>query len=353
MSYLGKFRRTVGGRFSPRRKDQSDKSSMMKLSSMPRRKLRIFWFAFKIFFSLALLILLVSHLGSDVVLQIFEKANLGLLFIGVLCLIGQTAISSFKWKLLLRQQGTNVSYLSLLQAYLISNFINLFMPSALGGDAYRAAWLRKYTKGIAAALPSIIVDRVTGIVALAAIASIGLSMMFAPGRTVIILASLAVITVISYVLIAYTLHNAVTKVSPNSFFKLAGILSETLGAIRPSRTFIAVLFLSFVFQFNIILINWIYSNAIGLSVDFLQLLIIVPAVYLMEMIPISINGVGLREGTFTVLFAHMGLPPEEGLALGLTVSVMRYVAGLVGGMLLLINIINQRNVNTADSTASE
>src|SRR5690606_9424623 len=135
-----------------------------------------FWFAAKVVLSVGLLALLLRRLGVESVLEVVGNANPLLLAIGGVCLIGQTAISSLKWKLLLEEQGQHVRYSSLLVTYLISNFINLFMPSVAGGDAYRAIWLRKYTKSIAAALPSIVVDRATGIGALLMLAGLGLTL---------------------------------------------------------------------------------------------------------------------------------------------------------------------------------
>ena len=86
-----------------------------------------FWFVAKVLLSVGLLTLLLRRLGIETVLEVVARANPALLTIGGFCLIGQTAISSLKWMLLLRQQGQPVGYWPLMATYLISNFINLFM----------------------------------------------------------------------------------------------------------------------------------------------------------------------------------------------------------------------------------
>jgi glycosyltransferase 2 family protein len=257
-------------------------------------------------------------------------------------LLVQAALSAVKWKVLLLEQARQVPYRALLRTYLIGNFINLFMPSMLAGDAYRVAWLRRHTRGVSAAVPSVLVDRASGLLALMLLASFGLATAFAPDRLSVIVVAVACAAASAYLLAVHPLRAALARVPGDALFKIPAVLAASLHAVRPSKRFLAVLALSFVFQFNTIVINWIYASALGLSATFGQLLLIVPAVYLVEMVPLSINGIGLREGAFAVLFAQFGLPPEEGVALGLTVSVMRYVIGLVGGALLLTEAVRER-----------
>jgi glycosyltransferase 2 family protein len=298
-------------------------------------------FTAKIAVSAALLAVLLSRLGAATVLDVVGGASKALLAVGGLALIGQTAISALKWRVLLTGQGQHVGYLPLFSIYLIGNFINLFMPSVAGGDAYRAVWLRKHTRTIAAALPSIIVERASGLAALVAIAAVGITLLNAPTRAAYVLAALAVAAVAAYLALVYPIAARIVTLPRQKFFNSTGVLSDVLRASRPSWTFLLVVSLSFVFQLNTVLINWLYASSMDLSVTLLQLLIIVPIVYLVEMIPISLNGVGVREGTFTLLFAQMGLPPEEGLALGLTITLMRYVVGLVGGSLFTISLLRR------------
>lgn len=298
-------------------------------------------FAAKIAVSVTLLGLLFSRLGAASVLEVIGGASKLLLAAGGVCLIGQTAISALKWRVLLTDQGQSVPYLPLFATYLIGNFINLFMPSVAGGDAYRAVWLRRHTRTLSAALPSIIVERASGLAALVSLGAVGLTLMNAPARAPYVLAGLALAAAAAYFVLVFPVAAWVAKLPRESLFRLTGVARDVLGASRPSWTFLLVVVLSFVFQLNTILINWLYASSMDLSVDFLQLLIIVPIVYLVEMVPISLNGVGVREGTFAVLFAQMGLPAEQGVALGLTITLMRYIVGLVGGSLLTASLLRR------------
>lgn len=288
----------------------------------------------KLCVSLVIILLLFRHVDVREVGRLFARANGWLLAAGTGCVLLQTAISAWKWQVLLRAQRVAAPYWGLLRAYLIANFINLFMPGFFGGDAYRANWLRQHTGGFGTALPSIIIDRLSGLVALVVIASVGLGVLFTPAYPWVLGAMLLAAMVLGYVLAIGPIDRFLAWLPMPKLRGITTLCRAVIDGIRPRPGLMMVVVLSFVFQLNTVLINWLYSEATNLSVTLPQLLLIVPAVYLLEMLPISINGIGLREGAFTVLFAQMGLPPQEGLALGLTISLMRYVAGVVGGVLL-------------------
>jgi glycosyltransferase 2 family protein len=296
--------------------------------------LRGAWPYVKFAVSAALLAFLLSRLGTEAMLRAVRDASPWLPVAAVLMLTLQTALSAGKWLLLLREQGVLVGYGSLLKTYLIGNFINLFMPSVVGGDAYRAVRLSHQTNGVLKALPSIIVDRLTGIVALLVVGVTGLTLFVAPHLALPVVVAQLVTLLIVYGLALGPVRRLCERLAPESFFGLARLAKLLVSALTPSVTLLCVVGLAFLFQVNTVLINWIYTQLIGLEVPLSALLLIVPIVYLAEAVPISINGLGVREATYAAMFLELGLPAEQGVLLGLTVSLMRYVAGTVGGVLL-------------------
>jgi hypothetical protein len=220
---------------------------------------------------------------------------------------------------------------------LIGNFINLFMPSVVGGDAYRAVRVSRYTSGVARALPSIIVDRVTGIAALLFVGATGLTLLVSPENLLLAVGAQVVVLLALFALLIGPIGRLLQRLSPDALFGIPRVATMVVTALAPSVTLAAVIGLALVFQFNTVIINWVYSLLIGVDVPLTTLLLIVPVVYLAEAVPISINGLGVREATYTAMFMQLGLPAEYGLLLGLTVSAMRYVAGIVGGVLFAVD----------------
>lgn len=295
------------------------------------------WLMLKAVISASLLGLLIWQLGTDTLLRVLRDASWWLPASAVFMLTLQTALSAGKWFLLLRKQGVTIGYGSLLKTYLIGNFINLFMPSVVGGDAYRAVRVSRYTSGVARALPSIIVDRVTGIAALLFVGATGLTLLVSPESLLLAVGAQVVVLLALFALLIGPIGRLLQRLSPDALFGIPRVATMVVTALAPSVTLAAVIGLALVFQFNTVIINWVYSLLIGVDVPLTTLLLIVPVVYLAEAVPISINGLGVREATYTAMFMQLGLPAEYGLLLGLTVSAMRYVAGIVGGVLFAVD----------------
>ena len=100
--------------------------------------------------------------------------------------------------------------------------------------------------------------------------------------------------------------------------------------------------LSFIFQLNIVLINKVYTVSLGLDIPFATLLVIIPLIYSTEVLPISINGLGVRESAYGFFFVLIGHTVEDGLAVSLLVIGMRYSLGALGGVLLLVTLLGAR-----------
>jgi hypothetical protein len=110
----------------------------------------------------------------------------------------------------------------------------------------------------------------------------------------------------------------------------------------------AAITIALLFQLNIVMINKLYCVALGIHMSLGHLLVIVPLIYLTEVLPISINGIGVRDSAYVFFFVLLGFASDEGLALALLVLLMRYVFGLIGGSLLLVESVRARNPRGTD-----
>lgn len=304
-------------------------------------------FALKLAISMSLLVVLFVRLETGEIVQLFARADGWLLGLGALCLIGQTALATLKWSLLLQEQGLRARYLELLHINLISGFINLFTPGTVGGDAYRALRIRHQTSGLKGALPSIIVDRGSGVLALLVIGSLGLAAVYLPQAIAAVAVGVILCFGLGYGLLIGPIATWTGRANHGACFGALGVIDQVVQALRPSRRLLWVILLSFVFQLNTVWISWVYALATHIDVRLDQLLVLIPVVYLVEMLPISVSGVGLREGTLTVMFGQMGLVPEHGLVLGLTISIMRYVVGVLGGALFASDLLAAKRADTS------
>jgi len=93
------------------------------------------------------------------------------------------------------------------------------------------------------------------------------------------------------------------------------------------------LIISLANQVLVILVTWIMAIGLGIHVSLLYFLVFVPVITLISMIPVSLNGMGLREYGFVSLFGAIGVPVASCMALGLTSSMVLILSSLPGGLL--------------------
>lgn len=302
-------------------------------SSRARKRLG---FVAKLAFGLIILALLFRLIDGRQAIEYIAEANVWLVLLGVVLTAGQIPLSSLKWRILLLGRGHRVPYLLLLKSYFIGNVANLFAPTFIAGDTYRAVSIRRYVGTFAKSLPSVIADRATGLVALLALGSAGLGVYFAGEHFAFVILGILASIVVGYAVLVALVIPWLARLAKRHNGRFTTFVSDVAEAFRPTPSLGTAQLLAFLFQANIIVISVVYSASLGLSASVPQLFMIVPCVYLLEMLPISVAGIGVRESAFAALFLAFGLPPAQGLALGLLISVMRYVVGGIGAFAWLI-----------------
>src|SRR5437588_7428704 len=93
---------------------------------------------------------------------------------------------------------------------------------------------------------------------------------------------------------------------------------------------LAVLGVSFAYQLTLVVAAWMLGHALGINIGITVLLAFMPAVAMAQVLPISIGGLGLREGAL-VLFLHpLGVSIEHAVAFGLLIYGINLAVSLLG-----------------------
>jgi len=255
-----------------------------------------------------------------------------------------TVLSSKKWQLLLRADGVRVPLPSLLGSYLVATFFNLFMPSSIGGDAYRVVDARRHG-GAAKSFASVFADRLSGFLALASwgllFSAIGWSRL--PDKRILwlpVLVFLAMATLVFAIVQRRALTAVLRFLRFHHIPKLEVFIHRVLDSVaiyRGSGALLARVFsISLFFQMMAIIIIFSMSRAMGWKVPFIYFSIFVPLITLGEALPISIFGIGVRDGLYVFFFAQGGATREEALAMALAYVLITTVYSLVGGLVFLL-----------------
>jgi glycosyltransferase 2 family protein len=300
----------------------------------------LFWL--KIGVSVALLGYLLSLIDLDRLLEKLSEVDVRYLPLAFVLLLVQVVLSAIKWQVILRADGMLMRLPFLIKTYMIGNFISLFLPTSFGGDVYRVFAARGVNQDLAKSTSSVLFDRLSGLFALISICMIAYVVLpERPYGGVVLI--LYVLGVAGFFVVSSSAVGRLIEASRIGLVRKAGKILASFRNYRRNVGILAVILLiSFLFQLNIVLINKVYTTALGLEVDFSILMVIIPLIYLTEVLPISINGLGVRESAFAFFFVQIGLTVADALAVSVLIVGMRYLVGLLGGSLLLATVISSR-----------
>jgi glycosyltransferase 2 family protein len=97
-----------------------------------------------------------------------------------------------------------------------------------------------------------------------------------------------------------------------------------------------------------VIINKLYCIGLNIDIGLKYLFMVIPLIYLTEALPITINGLGVREGAFVFFLSQEGYTKEEALGLALLVITMRYLFSLtIGGSLFLKVILFKKEADNS------
>jgi hypothetical protein len=290
-------------------------------------------FAAKLGLGLALLAALFWHynLASNIHLISGERPDF---FIASVALfIGGQVMSAYRWQLLARLNGIAGPFREYAAYYFIGMFTNLFVPGLIGGDALRALYLGRRHGRIAEAIASVIADRGVGLMALfwfAAIAAVCITQVRLAPSVMRATIAIGVVTAIAYC--CAPIAARFTQFIGGRVERLTAPLTAYLR--RPSALIPAIL-LSLVLQFSLAVCQYLLAVGLNLSISLTTFLLVVPIANVVASLPVTINGLGMREASYLLLLGIAGVGKEPALAL----SLLYFAATLTGGITGLIPFI--------------
>lgn len=251
--------------------------------------------------------------------------------------IGQL-MSSIKWWTIARSGGIDVSYVTALKAYSIGMFVNCFGSGlgTVGGDVARGILisngLPKKTEGIAA----VVADRIHGLTVLSVIALIT-SQLFRSDRVPDWLL-LSLLTLIVGFIATWVLGPAVLRKFPNSSRFAAKMHQVAAIFPRDLRVLSAITAISVVFHCTQILLHAVMANAVGAQIPLATLFVVIPLVNIASSLPISWNGLGVRENAYIYFLtaAPALVSAEQAAAFGALWLLAVTATSAIGGIVALV-----------------
>jgi hypothetical protein len=255
------------------------------------------------------------------------------------------ALYVFKWWLVLGAMGLRVSFLRLGEQYLVGIFFNNFLPTMIGGDTARVYYLGRQ-EGYATVATSVLVDRGLGFLSMAA--SGAALVWWLNITTPAFVVARQALTVLCIVLTVGVASALIFRLAPLVAF-LRGVpllrpIAEALELLRkrgrPLRQRSAVVLVVVAIGFLYFLpLAWAYQTYFrlsgGLTVPYEPILLVLIAIAVLSNIPVSVNGIGLREQLHYLLFTGLGISKEFAVGMALIVFSQFLILSIIGGFVWL------------------
>ena len=309
--------------------------------------------ALKLVVSGALLAVLFSRINVGTLWPSMRKASIEWLVIALAVYLVTVLVGVWRWWLLLDAQGVSIPPRGLLASFFVALFFNNLLPSNIGGDVIRIGDSAKHTRSKTLATTVVLVDRVMGLVGLVLVAACGASVaaaVSASGHAAIPLwpswfwANLPLWLWAGFVLGAAAttpafyapagvgrLLQPLTVLHPEWVGGRIESITTTLARFREHPGALASCFGGAVFvQLATVLFYLAVAYALHVHIPLSNLAVIVPVAGVVQMVPVSFGGLGVRELAFSVYFTGIGLTGESALLLSLCATALMMLFSLSG-----------------------
>jgi len=236
-------------------------------------------------------------------------------------------INALRWYAVLRIYQIPIPFWECLKLFHLGLFVSNFLPSTIGGDGIRFLALLRYEERKAVALSSIVIDRLINVIAMFALFPISIVVFFDP--------------IVNYINSRAGLLSSmpgITTILQNWRGSLKRMLEQFLELFQHpwllAVSFLAAWSAQLLYFYGV----WLLARNLGLQIDYLTVLAITVVSYIVTLLPISINGYGLREITITSLYSLLGYPLEIALSIALISRLIYMTTTLPGAIWLPENM---------------
>jgi len=300
--------------------------------------------ALKLSVSIVLLAILFGRIDVAQLWQTARLASVAWLLVALAVYAVNVLASTWRWKLLLDAQHVHLRRRTLLGSFVVASFFNNFLPSNIGGDVIRIGDTARAAGSKTLATTIVLADRLLGLMALVLVAALGAT---AVGRLHPAAAPIWPVWLWAGFLVGAA-ASAPAVLAPDGFGRLlqpltvfhpewvGGRIDKLTGALarfRQEPGALARCFGGAVFvQATMVVFYFAVAYALHLDVALSDLAVVVPISFVVQMLPVSVNGFGVLEATFSFYFSRIGHPIASALLVSLVAQALIILFSLTGAV---------------------
>ncbi len=279
--------------------------------------------------SISLLAWFASKIDLHSLLYAFLGLSVYAWVIAFLMYLASQVVSSTRWYLLARALDFPGPWSMYLRYYFIGMYFNLFLPTSVGGDVLKVVFISRGESKKLMATYSVLADRLFGLAAMfllgAGAVLIENGILPSHFEHLLCLAGLCAIAILLGLPLVYRVLSSIWPVLGERlaillvFWKRPGVLFAAMG-------------LSLVLQALGMGAVTLLAKAMGLRPPMAFYFAAFPLVAILTLLPISLNGIGIREGGFIYFLGLKGISAEKAITLSLSFFAVQVLAALIGGL---------------------
>lgn len=306
---------------------------------LSRRKLFIL---FRGFVSVGLLFYLFTMIDWNRFVVLFGQIEKRSLLLAPILLMLGLLFAAIRWHHLLASLRIHQKIRKLYTYYLMGSFYSIFLPGVIGGDIVRIGVCARETKSSAGVITtSVFVERVCGVIILFVMGSLVVFTLPLEFRSALgepMVKALPAVTTLC--LLSLVAAFVIGRRFRDRWFdkeKRSGLVKQLVHILDlviqlPYSTFLVLIFFSALLQSADILASFAIAKALNISVSLSFFFVIMPIVYISTILPVSLGGLGVREGILVYLLANVGVLASDAVALSFLIYFNRVVIGSIGGI---------------------
>ncbi len=300
----------------------------------------------KILISIILVVFLLAKLGLRDIASQFTAANLWWLVVGIIAFTLSNLLGSFQWHLLMKARGIEIPLMKVISYYYVGLFFNNFLIGYVGGDAIRIYDVSKSSGNSSHAISTVFFDRLLGFVmltTLALVSGVAWRNIFHSKLVIFVLLIIFACWVISFIVlfnerfaerIGWIFQFVFSRKVKN---KIREIYSSINSFKHDKKLIISVLVISFIVQNLRILVHIYAALSLGIEIHIKYFFIFIPVIALLSSLPISIGGIGIREGSGVALFSQINsFPPQAIVAMEFLSYLIGLLTTIPGGLIFML-----------------
>lgn len=309
---------------------------------MQRRLLGI---TIRVIISALILSFLFSQTDPGRIRELVISLNVFVFLVSLFLMLGIQVIATYRWHIFVKADNPEVPVVKLFSFYLVGLFFNNFLPTSVGGDVVRGYDLYKYSGEGKAAAVSVFMERLAGLTAQIFVAVGAVLIGYSYLREPLILWLIGGISVVYFlflmVLFDQRMVTGLLKLLERfKLTKAQRLLSETYKVFlryqSSRRALMKATMLSLLIVMVSIFTFYFLSVALHLSIPFGYFVIFLPIMNIVSMLPITLGGLGAREGIGVFLFSKVGVHPADAFGLSLAWSILLILISLMGGVIFAL-----------------